>query len=158
VQPSRTKDIALGQRGIAEGLHFSFANASGSLRGSRPLRYFVGSGASARSYLIEDDGYLFEAPRRFTPRARDMAPRYESYSYPYLTRPVMPGCLGCHASFIAVVPGTQNRDTVARLHASRVCRLESGVTTKMIAVNRKESVLIISVANAEDPNVDFCEQ
>src|SRR5262249_48231373 len=94
-----------------EGLRFLFANASGSSKGSKPLPWFVGSGASARSYLIADDGYLFEAPVAFYTAAQswDLAPRFASYSYPYLTRPVMPGCLGCHASFIAALPGTQNR-------------------------------------------------
>jgi len=92
-------------------LRFSFTSVSGSLRGTKPLRYFVGSGATARSYLIADDGYLFEAPVAFYTAGRrwDLAPRYELYTYPYLTRPAMPGCLACHASFIAVAPDAQNR-------------------------------------------------
>ena len=39
----------------------------------------------------------------------DLAPNYQTYAYPYLTRPAMPGCLNCHASFLKVIPKTQNR-------------------------------------------------
>ena len=93
------------------GLSFQFAAASGSLSGRKALPYFVGSGSAARSYLIEDGGYLFEAPVAYYSNGSrwDLAPRYESYPYPFLTRPALPGCLGCHASFLSVVEGTQNR-------------------------------------------------
>jgi hypothetical protein len=82
-----------------------------TLSGKKPLAYFIGSGAVARSYVIEADGFLFEAPVAYYSASAkwDLAPSYENYSYPYLTRPIQPGCLNCHASFLEVVPGTQNR-------------------------------------------------
>ena len=83
----------------------------GSLRGSKTLAWFVGSGAVARSYLLAADGFLYEAPvAYYSATARwDLAPAYDRYAYPYLTRPVVPPCLNCHASFLSVVPGTLNR-------------------------------------------------
>jgi len=84
---------------------------NGSLHGRKALAYFVGSGATARSYLLAADGFLYEAPvAYYTAGAKwDLAPAYDHYAYPYTTRPIVPGCLDCHASFIDLVPGTQNR-------------------------------------------------
>ena len=88
-----------------------FARLDGTLKGSKELPYFVGSGATARSYLLVDDGFVYQAPvAYYTAQGRwDLAPNYGTYAYPYLTRPVMPGCLACHASSLNPVAPTQNR-------------------------------------------------
>ena len=39
-----------------------FDNGRGGVRGEKPLAYAVGSGVRAFSYLIADDGFLYEAP------------------------------------------------------------------------------------------------
>ena len=93
------------------GFRFEFTSKDGALHGSKELPYFVGSGATARSYLLIDDGYAYMAPVTFYTRTNtwDLSPGYDQYAYPYLTRPVVPGCLTCHASFLAVVPQAQNR-------------------------------------------------
>src|SRR5689334_14963216 len=39
-----------------------FEKTDGTLKGAKELLYFVGSGAAARSYLISDDGFLYQAP------------------------------------------------------------------------------------------------
>ncbi len=95
----------------AGGYFFEFGKSDGTLSGRKALPYFIGSGATARSYLLEDDGYLFEAPVAYYSGAHEwrLAPGYENYAYPYLTRPAAPGCLTCHASALSVVAGTQNR-------------------------------------------------
>ncbi len=92
---------------------FAYRIAAGRLEVagvSKPLAYFVGSGATARSFLLAVEGFLFEAPVAYysQPRKFDLAPGYERYAYPYLTRPAPPGCLTCHASFLRPTPGTQN--------------------------------------------------
>jgi Tfp pilus assembly protein PilF len=80
------------------------------IQGRRKLEYFVGSGAAARSYLLEVDGFLYEAPVAYysSSASWNSAPGYASFDYPYLTRPILPGCLACHASRIQRIPGTQN--------------------------------------------------
>jgi hypothetical protein len=80
------------------------------IQGRRQLEYFVGSGAAARSYLLSVEGFLYEAPVAYYSSSASWksAPGYASYDYPYLTRPVLPGCLQCHASGIQRIPGTQN--------------------------------------------------
>src|SRR5580700_2244752 len=76
----------------------------------RELAYFVGSGSSARSYLMAVDGFLYEAPATYysRPGAWAPSPGYDRYSYPFLTRAIAPGCLQCHATGVQAIPGTQN--------------------------------------------------
>lgn len=76
----------------------------------RELSYFVGSGATARSYLISVDGFLYESPATYytAPHSWGLSPGYDRYEYPFLTRAIAPQCLACHASGVQPVQGTQN--------------------------------------------------
>jgi hypothetical protein len=76
----------------------------------RRVPYFIGSGSAAMSFLISVDGFLYESPATWYAQGRgwDLSPGYESYSYPFLTRAAVPGCLRCHASGVQAVAGTQN--------------------------------------------------
>lgn len=80
-------------------------------KGSKILGYAVGSGARAFSYLISDDGYLYEAPLAYYASGHrwGLPPGYDRYTYPFLTRPIAPGCLSCHASSLEIEPLTLNR-------------------------------------------------
>src|ERR1035438_6216213 len=101
-----------GSQSRNRGAYFvEFMKPDGTLRGVKALPYFVGSGSTARSYLLADDGYLFEAPVAYysVTTKWDLAPNYETYAYPYLTRPAAPACLTCHSSFLKTVAQTQNR-------------------------------------------------
>jgi len=91
----------------------AFEFAKGETRGSRALPWFIGSGATARSYLLSDDGYLFEAPVAWYSASRkwDLAPAYDRYAYPFLTRAALPACLNCHATGVNPAVGTHNRYT-----------------------------------------------
>jgi len=98
--------------GKSGGYFLEFESArDGSLHGKKALAYFVGSGAVARSYLLAAGGFLYEAPVAYyaVDAKWDLAPGYERYAYPYVTRPALPGCLNCHASFLDVTPQTENR-------------------------------------------------
>src|SRR5689334_10629960 len=72
------------------------------IAGIRSLAYFIGSGSAARTFLMDDDGFLFESPVTYYRQSASWkaSPGFESVDYPYLTRPVQPGCLQCHASGI----------------------------------------------------------
>jgi tetratricopeptide (TPR) repeat protein len=84
--------------------------ATQQIQGRRQMEYFVGSGAAARSYLVNYDGVLYEAPVAYYSSSDSWksAPGYANLDYPYLTRPILPGCLACHASGIQRIPGTEN--------------------------------------------------
>lgn len=99
-------------RFTSTGFEYQIADNSLTMSGARKtMAYFVGSGATARSFLLASDGFLFEAPVAFYSQTGRwaLAPGYERYAYPYVTRPVPPSCLTCHASFLRPVAGTQNR-------------------------------------------------
>jgi hypothetical protein len=99
----------------ASGYFFDFRQqgkpgASRPIEGRRRLDYFVGSGSAARSYITNVDGFLYEAPVAYFRNLASWkpAPGIAQLDYPYLTRPVLPGCLQCHASGIRRIEGTQN--------------------------------------------------
>jgi hypothetical protein len=91
---------------------FEFTQRGGvpPIAGMRTLAYFIGSGAAARTFLIDDGGFLFESPVTYYRQSASWkaSPGFESVDYPYLTRPVVPGCLQCHASGIQATAGTLN--------------------------------------------------
>src|SRR5690242_4879413 len=70
-------------------LSFEFTSKDGFFHGAKSMPYFVGSGATARSYLLLDDGYAFVSPVTWYSLTRTWAlsPGYDQYAYPYLTRP-----------------------------------------------------------------------
>ncbi|HWF08705.1 MAG TPA: tetratricopeptide repeat protein [Bryobacteraceae bacterium] len=89
---------------------FNQPGASQPIAGIRALAYFIGSGAAARTFLMDQDGFLFESPVTYYRQSASWkaSPGFEALDYPYLTRPVVPGCLQCHASGIQANAGTLN--------------------------------------------------
>jgi hypothetical protein len=89
---------------------FDFSAAGTRIHGTRPLEYFIGSGAVGRSYLFSVEGFLYQAPvSYYSAESRwDLSPGYERYDRLYLSRPVEAACLQCHASRLQPVAGTQN--------------------------------------------------
>lgn len=105
-------------------LEFEKGTGPARVAGGRPLPYFVGSGAAARSYLLTVDGFLYEAPvTYYTQRNQwDLSPGYDRHEYPFLTRPIVPGCLQCHASRLQHQPPTLNGfETPPFLEAGIAC-------------------------------------
>lgn len=97
----------------AAGYYFDYRQqgATPPLEGRRRLDYFVGSGTAARSFLLNVNGFLYESPVSYysRPASWKSSPGFADLNYPYLTRPVLPGCLQCHASGIQHIAGTQNQ-------------------------------------------------
>lgn len=95
-----------------ENYSFDFDKASpeATIHGSRPLEFFIGSGAVGRSYLFAVDGFLYQAPVSYYsgPGKWGLSPGYQQHDRLYLNRAVEPGCLECHASRLQPRPGTQN--------------------------------------------------
>ena len=74
------------------------------------VRFAVGSGARARSYLVDHDGYLFQSPITWYPHGGrwDLSPGYEQQNQ-HFGRPVAPGCLFCHCNYAEHVSDTVTR-------------------------------------------------
>jgi hypothetical protein len=97
---------------VAPDYRFEFVQqgAKQPISGRRALDYFIGSGAAARTFLIDNGGFLFEAPVTYYRNSASWkaSPGFDGLDYPYLTRPIAPGCLQCHASGIQAKAGTLN--------------------------------------------------
>lgn len=96
---------ASGQRYRVSGNRLQFDH------GSAAFDYFIGSGAHGHSYAFSREGFLFELPVTWysAGAAWGASPGYESYREARLDRPIERSCLGCHASQVRFVRGTQNR-------------------------------------------------
>ena len=78
-----------------------------------PVRYVVGSGHIARTYLVESDGFLHESPITWYTLQNKwgMSPNYDSPRHWGFERPVTAACLTCHAGRIDPVGDTTHRIT-----------------------------------------------
>jgi predicted CXXCH cytochrome family protein len=76
-----------------------------------PLKYVVGSGRHARTYLVEADGFLVESPVTWysSRHAWDMSPGYDKAQQLGFMRAVGEACLYCHAGQAEVVGRSLHR-------------------------------------------------
>jgi len=82
--------------------------------GSYPMRYAIGSGRFARSYLLERDGFLFESPITWYAQrqAWDMSPGYDEREHHSFHRNVSQECLHCHVGQVKSLEGSQYRSGI----------------------------------------------
>ena len=71
-----------------------------------PLRYRVGSGHSARTYIVEVDGFPHESPITWyaSKKHYGMSPGYDKTEPLGFERPIKAGCLVCHAGRVESSP------------------------------------------------------
>jgi hypothetical protein len=83
----------------------------GERSSSRQFRFFIGSSSKGRSYLVEENGFLYQAPVTWYERQKrwDSSPGFERDTVSRWSRPVDPSCLYCHASQSQPVKATLNR-------------------------------------------------
>lgn len=87
------------------------AVTSGAKRNTWRLDYYIGSGATGRSYLYSAGGFLFQAPVTwYSQQARwNVSPGYENDRSSRWNRAIEPDCLACHSSQVRFAKGYQNR-------------------------------------------------
>jgi hypothetical protein len=78
-----------------------------------PVRYRIGSGHFCRSYLVELDGFLHESPITWYSSRKqwDMSPGYDFPKHWGFDRPVLAGCVACHAGRSEAADGTLHHIT-----------------------------------------------
>jgi cytochrome c-type biogenesis protein CcmH/NrfG len=84
--------------------------SDGRIAQEAEVHFAVGAGAQGRSYLINRDGFLFQAPASWYPRKQrwDLSPGYEDWNW-HFARPALSDCLFCHTNYVRPVEGTVNR-------------------------------------------------
>ena len=83
-----------------------------TVRGTRRLQYFIGSGHRGRTYLFSLDDFFFEAPINWYAQKKvwDTAPAFQQSRTIPMNLPALPGCLACHTSNAqAPIHGTENK-------------------------------------------------
>ena len=96
---------------VAYSVGATFSAKTGGITVTRPLEYFIGSGAVGRSYLTRVDGYVFQAPVSFYASDAQwrVSPGFERSETLNVSRPVESSCLNCHASGVRLIAGTVNK-------------------------------------------------
>jgi cytochrome c-type biogenesis protein CcmH/NrfG len=76
----------------------------------RPIAYALGSGRRGRSYLVDEDGFLFQSPVSWYSQKRlwDLSPGYAEANQ-HFERRISTDCLFCHSNRVRPVAGTLNR-------------------------------------------------
>ncbi len=78
----------------------------------RPMEYVVGSGTSARTYVMEEDGWFYELPVTwYTQKGRwDFSPGYRVANKRF-DRKIADRCVACHNGYPSPVPQTNGMYT-----------------------------------------------
>jgi len=81
--------------------------------------YSVGAGKVGYTNLIQVGSWLYQSPISYyaQPGPWDLSPGYESEDILDLDRPVLSGCLFCHAGSVRVKSGTQSQFEIGSLRA-----------------------------------------
>lgn len=82
-------------------------DSSEIFRDTREVKWFIGSGMNGYGPVVERDHYLFQGPVSFytKPAQWGVSPGYE-YADLGFNRPILPGCMFCHAGRANAVEGT----------------------------------------------------
>ena len=79
-----------------------------------PIRFLIGSGRFCRSYIVEEDGFLFESPITWymSRQSWDMSPGYDFPQHYSFERPIKHDCLLCHSGRVEVPEGNVYRPVI----------------------------------------------
>jgi len=82
-----------------------------------PIKYIVGSGQHTNSHIVDNDGYLVQAPITFYTQKGiwDLAPGFDSKLANRLNRIVGKECMTCHNSYPEMVDGSENKFDAVQL-------------------------------------------
>lgn len=130
-----------------------------------PVRFVVGSGHHAWTYLVETDGFLVESPVTWytSQNAWQLSPGFEAYNTGF-ARAVRYECLFCHASRVRTIDGNRNRLAIDSMSID--CERCHGAGGKHVAQQRADSNSTaggdVSIVNpsrlAREQRDDLCAQ
>ncbi len=85
-------------------------DGSEEFRDTRSIQWLIGAGVNGFGPVVEDDRYLFQAPLSFytKPGTWGPSPGYEALDLGF-NRPILSGCIFCHAGRANSVPGTNGQ-------------------------------------------------
>ncbi len=131
------------------------------------VEYVVGSGHQTRSYLLEQDGWMYEMPLTWYVEKQiwDLSPGYADNNSRF-DREIGETCLACHTGRIEYIPHTKNRYRRISLGidceschgpgAAHIAAIEGG---QLIDVGRETDYTIVNPAKLPlSAQFDVCQQ
>lgn len=90
---------------------FRLSGSDTTYRRDEEVDYIVGSGHQTRSYLLNRNDYLYEAPITWYVNKQiwDLSPGYEDGHNSRFTREIGEECMACHTGNFTYVEGSKNR-------------------------------------------------
>lgn len=90
---------------------FRLENGDTTYRREETIEYIVGSGHQTRSYLLEREGYWYEAPITWYVNKQiwDLSPGYEQGKNSRFSREIGTECIACHTGNFDFVEGSKNK-------------------------------------------------
>ena len=126
-EPARLPDLSLPAHFTNQALnrHFDVSTHDGKIyeseyglapdgseifRDTRPIQWMIGAGVNGFGPIVEQDHYLFQGPLSFytKPGSWGPSPGYEHTDLGF-NRPVLTGCISCHAGRANPVPDTNGQ-------------------------------------------------
>lgn len=133
------------------------------------IDWIVGSGRQTRSYIIESNGFLYEAPITWYSKKKiwDLSPGYHEGFNSGFRRPLGEECIHCHNGYSDFSPGTINHfKTIAhsidceRCHGPGEIHAQNMEKDLMVDVGKGE--IDYSIVNPKhlsiDKQLDICQQ
>jgi hypothetical protein len=133
------------------------------------IDHIVGSGHQTRSYILNRNGFLYEAPITwYVSSAKwDMSPGYEGGHNSRFSRPIAAECMSCHNGLPTLEKGTQNRYThvpmgidCERCHGAGQLHVKRMQNDEMVDVGR--GLVDFSIVNPKklplEQQIDVCQQ
>ncbi len=89
---------------------FRIENGDTTHKRTEKISYIIGSGQHTNSHIIEENGYIFQAPITFYTQEKkwDMAPGFKEENL-HFDRFLTPECITCHNHFPKYVSGSLNK-------------------------------------------------
>lgn len=132
------------------------------------IDYIVGSGHQTRSYLLNRNGYLYEAPITWyvTRQLWDLSPGYADGNNSRFSREIGEECLACHTGAFEAVEGSKNRYREVslgidceRCHGPGAAHIDAINNDQLIDVGELTDYTIVNPAKLPlKEQFDVCQQ
>ena len=132
------------------------------------IDYIVGSGHQTRSYVLERNGFLYEAPITWYVARRiwDLSPGYHDGHNSRFDRPIGIECVHCHNAYTEPVRGTLNRYRqiplgidCERCHGPGSLHVERMLRGEEVDVGKQPDYSIVNPSKLSlDLQFDVCQQ
>jgi Tfp pilus assembly protein PilF len=135
---------------------------------NEPIKYIIGSGHHTNSHLIEENGYIYQAPLTFYTQTKqwDLPPGFEQGQNSRFSRIIGHECMSCHNSLPTYVEGSENKFTQVptgigceRCHGPGSIHVEEKKLGHLVDTKKEIDYTIVNPAKLPfDRQIDVCQR